>query len=269
MPVIRGYPEVGSLITIVSDTASGHFALKGRVGLRGGEVFYFQRNFYIREGMLVFNENEITMDPHIALRAEIRDRTEQGPVTIALVIDEAPISSFTPRFESEPPLSLAEILTVLGQNVTGSSSQNAMLVASSDIVTQFSIVRMFEQDVRDALNLDMFSIRTQILQNAMLQASGLVETPVDMTNGLGNYFDNTTVYIGKYFGSDMFVQSMVSLRYDQENPNTLFGGLSIESDIGVELRTPLFTIRWNIVPSHRENLFITDQSFTISWKWSF
>jgi len=275
-PVIRAYTDVGSVMQIRSDSETGKFSVNGEINLRGGEVFYFQRSFYIRSGQLVFNENEIRFDPRIALRAEIRDRTTSGPVTISLVIDNAPLSNFTPRFISEPPLSQIDIFALLGQNVLGpgnapaeSRLQDAVLSASSDILAQFNVVRVFEQNIRDTLNLDMFSIRTQVFQNALLQASGILDTPVDRTPSLGNYFDNTTLYLGKYFGPDFFVQSMVSLRYDPERHNSLSGGLVVEPEIGAELRSPLFTINWDFVPKTGDPLFINSQSVTISWKWSF
>lgn len=274
-PVMRAYTDVGSVMQISSDSETGKFSVNGTINLRGGEVFYFQRSFYIRSGQLAFNENEIRFDPRIALRAELRDRTSTGPVTISLLIDNAPLSNFTPRFISEPALSQIDIFALLGQNIlgnndtaTGRSLQDAVLNASSDILAQFNVVRVFEQNIRDTLNLDMFSIRTQVFQNALLQASGILDSPVDRTASLGNYFDNTTLYLGKYFGPDFFVQSMVSLRYDPKNENTLSGGLVVEPEIGAELRSPLFTIQWNFVPKPGDPLFINSQSVTISWKWS-
>lgn len=277
-PIVRGYADVGTGFTIQADGDADRFSMNGDVRLRGGEVFYFQRSFYIREGVLRFQENEVGFNPRVALRAELRDRTDEGPVTVALVVDEAPLTRFTPRLESDPPLSQYEIISLLGQNLSsldpadgGDRFQDALLTASSDVLAQFNVIRVFERNVRDALGLDMFSVRTQVLQNAVLQATGLRSDPVDRIGGLGNYFDNTTVFFGKYLGSDLFLQSMLSLRYDEYKSYELFGGLTLEPDIGVEMKTPLFTLRWNFVPTvgNSEKLFIDDHSFTLSWKWSF
>jgi hypothetical protein len=65
----------------------------------------------------------------------------------------------------------------------------------------------------------------------------------------------------------MFTQLMLSLRYDENKVS--MGGLSFEPDIGIELRSPLFDIRWNFVPLHPENYYVSDQSFTLMWRWSF
>ncbi|TCW61386.1 translocation/assembly module TamB domain-containing protein [Treponema sp. J25] len=269
-PILRAYSDAGSSLQVLSNSQTGRFSLRGTIQLRTGEVYYLQRSFFLRRGKLVFNENEIKVDPSISIQAELRDRTENGPVTITMVVDNTPLSRFIPRFESSPALSQSEILSILGQNVVGTSLQGTLLTISSDVLTQFGIMRYFEQNVRSTLGLDMFSIRTQVLQNALVQVSGVTEEGTLQKNrGIGNYFDNTTVYIGKYFGPDLFLQSLVSLKYDEQQANTFAGGLSIESEVGLELRTPLFMIEWSITPKHQEHLFMSDQSLTITWKWSF
>ena len=275
-PIVRAYADSGDTLKVAFDGLSGRFSLAGDVALRGGEVFYFQRSFYLRQGSMVFNENEVRFDPKLSLRAEIRDRNEAGPITIALVVDESPLSAFVPRLEADPPLSQIDILAMLGQNLVGIDAatgearlQEALLSASSDVLAQFNVIRVFERNVRDVLNLDMFSVRTQVLQNAVLEASGLRSQPVDRIGGLGNYFDNTTVYMGKFVGSDLFLQAMLSLQMDESKVANAFGGLTLEPDIGLEMKTPLFLLRWSFLPLHPENLFIDDHSFTLSWRWSF
>jgi hypothetical protein len=273
LPVIQAYAGMGDTIAITSDSSTGRFAVTGDVSLRSGEVFYFQRSFYIREGRLSLSENEVKFDPLLSARAEIRDRSEEGPVTIAMIIDNAPLSSFTPRFESNPPLSQMEIISLLGQNLTGTagneSSGGMLALSTTDLLIQSRVIRRFEREVRNFLNLDMFSIRTQLLQNAVMQITGMQKQPVDNRSQFGNYFDNTTIFFGKYIGADMFLQTMLSLRYDPAKADGTAGGLKIEPDISIEWRGPLFNIQWNLVPQHPENLFINDLSFTLNWRWSF
>jgi hypothetical protein len=256
------------------DTQARRFSLTSDVKIRSGEIFYFERSFYIREGLLTFRENEIQFDPRITVRAEVRDRTSEGPVTVSMFVENAPLLSFTARVESSPPLSQMEILARLGQNFTGTPTddstgaiQQAFMNSTTDLLAQFSVVRRLERQIRNFLHLDMFSVRTQVLQNAFFQAAGLQKNTVDRVNGVGNYFDNTTVFFGKYIGRDMFVQSMLSLRYDQNK--TTWGGLTFEPDIGLELESPLFNIRWDFVPTHPENWFINDNSITLTWSRSF
>jgi hypothetical protein len=95
--------------------------------------------------------------------------------------------------------------------------------------------------------------------------AGLMPLPVDRNATVGNYFDNTTVFGGKYLGQDVFLQGMLSMRYDANK----IGGLTIEPDFGLALQSPLFGIRWNFVPTHRENWYVNDNSITLDFKWSF
>jgi hypothetical protein len=197
-----------------------------------------------------------------------------------MIVDSSPLRSFTPRLESNPPLSQFEILSLLGQNFAGTPSEDpnesirSMVFASGDFLTQFYAYRRVERLVRDFIHVDMFSIRTQILQNMLIQATGLRE-PVDRIGGYGNYFDNTTVFLGKYFGPDVFGQAMLPFRYDENRTTfgdisqgglTLGGGVSLEADIGVELSGPLFDIQVNFAPRNWENMFVDDLSFTLLWK---
>jgi hypothetical protein len=279
-PVVRANAEAGTVMRITSDRRTGRFTVEGDVAIRNGQIFYFQRSFYIKEGILSFNETNEQFDPRISARAETRDRTDEGPVAIAMIVDNSSLRSFTPRLESNPPLSQFEILSLLGQNVSGTPSEDpnesirSMVLASGDFLTQFYAYRRVERLVRDFIHTDMFSIRTQVLQNIVIQSTGLRD-PVDRNAGLGNYFDNTTVFLGKYFGPDVFGQAMLSFRYDENRTTfgdisrgslTLGGGMSLEADLGVELHNPLFDIQVNFAPRRLENMFVDDLSFTLLWK---
>jgi hypothetical protein len=120
----------------------------------------------------------------------------------------------------------------------------------------------------------MFSFRTQVLQNVLVQATGL-QDPVDRIGVVGNYLDNSTVFLGRYFGPDVFGQAMISFRYDENRTTfgdmsgegvTLGAGISLEAELGVEFRGPLFDLQLNFTPRHWENMFVDDLSFTLSWK---
>jgi hypothetical protein len=167
-----------------------------------------------------------------------------------------------------------EIFSVLGQNIASAqpdedpnSILRTYINSGSGLLAQFVMGRQIERQIRNFTRLDMFSVRTQVLQNALYMATGLTPPPVDRITGVGNYFDNTTVYGGKYIGQDMFVQGMLSVRYDANN--TSFGGLTFAPDIGIELQNPLFSIRWDFVPTHPENWYVDDNSITLTWSRTF
>ncbi|MDR0600575.1 MAG: translocation/assembly module TamB domain-containing protein [Treponema sp.] len=279
--LIRAYGDAGSSLRIEGDTRIPQLSLDGNILFRGGELYYLQRSFYIREGQIVFNGNDPEIDPRISARAEIQDRNDDGPVTIALVVDNMPLSSFLtgmPRLESTPSLSQQEIYSILGQapslsTETDASNLNPLINASIEMLLQRILFRGAERQIRNILKLDMLSFRTQILQNALWgttpnQGSETsLEAGQGQSNSAGNYLDNTAVYMGKYLGLNIFVESMVSFRYDQYRRE--YGGLRLEPEIGLNFRTPLADIRWNVMPQRLENLFVSDQSISLVWRWSF
>ena len=273
LPILRATLDNRTKVHITADSITEKFSVTSDVQIRSGEMFYFERSFYIRSGTMILKENEQHFDPRISVRAELRDRYEGSPVTLAMIVDDSPLLEFTPRFESTPPLTQTEIFAMMGQNITGGqyddqtgSIQRAFLSSTSDIFAQFVVVRQLEQRIRNFMRLDMFSVRTQVLQNAFFSATGLID-PVDRIGGVGNYFDNTTIFGGKYIGQDLFIQGMLSMQYDVNK--TSLGGLTLRPDIGFELQNPLFSIRWDFMPSSPENWFVNDNSITLTWRRSF
>ena len=284
-PILRATPEIGTVINVSSDARAGVFSLNSDIKVRSGELYYFDRSFYIRQGTLVFKENEDHFSPMFTAKAETRDRVNTGPVTISMIVENQPLLSFEPRFEANPSLSQLEIYSILGQNLNniqgGGENTDAaqrfllfsttdiltQLVVTSDIFSQFAFLRVIERQIRSFLRLDVFSFRTRILQNAVATGATAFGQDNFQFNRVGNFFDNTTVFIGKYVGQSMFVQGMLTLRYD-ENSNT-FGGLRLEPDIGIELQSPYLNIRWDFFPYHPENWWVNDNSITLSWSKSF
>jgi hypothetical protein len=290
-PMLRVNPEMGTVFHISSDTQSGQYSIVSDVRIRSGELFYFDRNFYIRQGSLVFRENETQFNPRISARAEVRDRSDSGPVTISMFIDNQPLLSFEPRFESSPSLTQLEIYTILGQNLYNDGSNTdmmaqrfllasstdfiAQIVSGSNVLSQVLYFRQVERNIRKFLNLDMLSIRTRFFQNAVASSPAFFgQTPVDRINRVGNYFDNTTVFIGKYIGQDMFIQGTITLKSDDYNSlassgGLRFGGLKLEPDFEIELQSPFLKIRWGFVPFHPQNWWVNDNSITLIWSRSF
>ncbi|MFW5688859.1 MAG: translocation/assembly module TamB domain-containing protein, partial [Spirochaetota bacterium] len=198
-PILRGFADSNEAVRITHESAANTFSVTGEVEIQGGEIFYFDRSFYIREGRMTFEEDEQEFDPTLTVDAEIREVADEGPVEIYLVADERPLSEFTPRWRSDPPLSEAAILALLGGNVFVSESgdpidiQDAVLLGS-DVLSQFAIIRGFESSVREALQLDLFSIRTQLFQNLL---RGVIVADDDFRDG--DYpLDNTAPSLGEY-----------------------------------------------------------------------
>jgi hypothetical protein len=227
-PMLQASADLGTGIHITTDAVAQRYTMTGDVKLRSGEIFYLERNFYIREGTLFFRENETQFDPLITARAELRDQADIGPVTISMLIDNAPLRSFTPRFVSSPSLSQIEIYSILGQNPQGTGeSRNLATSAVWDSLAQFTVLARLQRQVRNFLGLDMLSLRTQLFQNMLIQVTGgrLSGNSSGREYRVGNYFNNTTVFIGKFLGTDLFGEALFSLRYDENKMD--WGGLVI------------------------------------------
>lgn len=279
LPIIRGLVVAEKPLLIEYDSRSSSFSLKGEAILKGGEIFYLKRNFYLREGKLVLNENQNMFNPLLTVQAEIRERDADGsPVRIILKVNQQPLSSFTPILTSDPIKSEIEIMSLLQQVTLADTNRNTVLrdtiLTASDVLTQISVFRNIENSLRDALNLDIFSIRTLLLQNAIFGSNNQNSSNSTMT--IGNYFDNTTVYMGKYLGSAMYTDLLTHFSYYDplsvavgNTSKMVFGNLLIQPEVGLEVSTPLFLFRWAIKPMHPETFFVSDNALTLTWKFSY
>ena len=92
-----------------------------------------------------------------------------------------------------------------------------------------------------------------------------------LTLDAGNFFDNTTVYIGKYIGNTVYMDAMFSLHYKENVEKVNNGKLVLQSEFGLELPTPFVNIRWSIAPdiTSAKNLWVPDTSISLSWKFSY
>ncbi|MBO4385494.1 MAG: translocation/assembly module TamB domain-containing protein [Treponema sp.] len=271
-PLVRGLVAPGTPIHFTMDTSTNQWAVEGDVALRGGEVFYFSRNFYLKEGRITLNETQAKFDPILTVRAETRERDDNGnSIMITLAAQNQPLSQFNPTFTASPAKSEKEIMEMLGQILTGdSSSMGTFAVTAGDFVTQTLILRKVEKGLRDLLNFDIFSIRTSLLQNAITQNM----SSQSKNTTFGNYFDNTTVYIGKYFGNSVYVDGLLRWTYDEND--VLFndsedGGLVFQPEFGLELMAPFANIRWQFAPEmgQLQESWVPATSVTLSWRFSF
>ncbi|MBP5443290.1 MAG: translocation/assembly module TamB domain-containing protein [Treponema sp.] len=271
-PILRGLVAPDTNIHLTMDTANALWSIAGDVVLRGGEVFYLSRNFYLKEGRIILNETQNSFDPYLTVRAETRERDERGdPVTISLEAVRQNISQFNPVLTASPAKSESEIMALLGQIATGdSTSVGGVVATTSDFLAQTLFVRKIENALRDFLNFDIFSLRTTVLQNAITQ--GLSGNNENM-DSIGNYFDNTTVYIGKYFGSTVYADALMQLTYDK-SAEGLFGedgGLIFHPEVGLEFAAPFANIRWQFAPDlgALDSSWVPATSITLSWRMQF
>ena len=285
IPILRASAAVGQKLNIYSDSATNTFSMTGSLKTIGGEILYFNQNFFLKEGMIDFDEDEDQFDPRITARAEMRERTaDNRDIRIFLILTDSPLSQFSPRFESSPALSEADIYNLLGQGIYNqlggeNISFGTAIAGAGSYGTQFiGFLRPFETGVKNLLNLDFFLIRTQFLQRAFLYDIFRVR---DLTHtedqGLNTYLDNTSVFMGKYFGDYFFLQGLLrlsTLDFDRRRYSYYdipdFMGMYLETDISLEVDTPLVLIDFRLYPqitSFYDSLL--DTTLQLSWRFSF
>ncbi|MBE6353548.1 translocation/assembly module TamB domain-containing protein [Treponema sp.] len=274
-PFIRTLIAPNTDLFLSMDTDAGLWSLKGDVVLRGGEVSYLNRNFYLKEGSISLNENQSNFDPLVTIRGQINERDASGdPVLITLSAIKQHVSDFDPVLSSSPAKSESELMEILGQIIAGdSTSASDVLVSSLDYSVQVTFLRRLEGALRDLCNFDIFSVRTTLVQNSIKQGFNMNS---DSEKGalISNLFDNTTVYIGKYFGSNIYVDAMMNWTYD-ENKNTsgdaFSGGLVFHPEMGLELDSPFANIRWSFAPDMEslQQTWVQSTSITLSWRFNF
>ncbi len=272
LPIVSGYAEPSSRIDVGYDQTTGALRLKGVANLRGGDVFYIQRNFFLKTAKILFNENENRFAPLVTLYAERRERNDAGPVLVTLRADNADIIDFKPRLASDPPMSEAEIAALLGESLLGVSETGGIdvrkaLIASSELLPQLNATKAFESRVRSALGLDIFSLRSQVVQRWLLDVARV--DPSTQAGSFASYFDETELYAGKYLGESIFAHGALRLR--EPDPLVPSGPLRLDSEFGLEFDTPFGLLTWSVTPtaSSFENLYISDQSLSLTWRLRF
>ena len=146
------------------------------------------------------------------------------------------------------------------------------LFAASDYAIQSTVVRQAENKLRDLLNFDIFSLRTNVLQNTYNYS--VARNSAKEKVSIGNFLDNTTVYIGKYLGSSLYVDAMLHVSFEDSDVNNIAaaGKMLFQPEFGMELESPFANIRVNMTPNINallKNQFVPSTSVTLSWKYAF
>ncbi len=280
LPILKAYADTNQHLHVLMDENNDTYSIKGTINVKYGEVYYFQHNFYLIQGAIIFDENETEFDPLLDFKAQIREVDSKGEVVnVYMILNKSPLSRFSPRFESDPPLSTVEIMSMLGSNVYAQLGGekidiSSALMLTGDLVSQFSIMRGFEQKVKDIFKLDLFSIRTQMIQNIIVDR--FINEPAAGNNSsdlFSKYLDNTTLYLGKYFGNTLFLQTLIQLGTDvpfETEQSSSSRPLQVQAKVSLEWKTPLFLLDFSVEPNFLDPVSsINNTSLSLSWGYSY
>ena len=258
-------------------TSDGSVRTDGGISLKTGQVYYFHNDFIIKEGSLDLTEKNMILDSGssmpiaLSLTAEITDYDQDGnKVVISMILQNATLDNLSPRFTSVPLKSENEILAMLGQSVLASGALDQNLSLSSlatfaaTATETLTRVGMLESNknysiagtVRSALGLDIFSARSNILSNIIIDAlPGELAGRGDVSL-LARYLDGTSLFAGKYIGLDWFIKIRLMLKADNRVKfrsnvgNFLSKDLILDTEISLDWDTALGT--WSVFTNPRE-----------------
>lgn len=232
----------------------------GTLVFRNGDIFYFQKDFYVSEGSMALRSSPSGgVQPFLNLRARLREFDAGGnPVDIYLVLTDSTLDNLNPTFESVPAKSTEEIMSILGGSILPGTEEGGMsLYRVASVATmatdvaerlgwiQTSPMTNLSETIRSNLGLDVFSFRSQIMQNFLIDA--LPGSDSVTISPLARYLNNTSVFIGKYLADDMFLQAMLHLsavnpRSTKPNDSPfLVNDLSLQFELSFEWENPLCT----------------------------
>lgn len=241
----------------------------GEIPLRSGEIFYFQKYFYITEGNIKLRQGATGLDPVINLRARLRDFDQNGEkIDIYLVLREATLNNISPTLESSPSKDMNELMSILGNSILPTSTTQSgssveavasLAAASVDILQKFGLIggngMSIDSTIRNALSLDTFSLHSNIVANLLSDTVSLAGfSSSSPYSPMARYLDGTTLYLGKYLTPDIYLQSLIHLSADRGHEKNGFAfiadDLLLDTEISLEWTNPLVTVTFSTNPSN-------------------
>ncbi|NLZ77393.1 MAG: hypothetical protein GX911_05450, partial [Spirochaetales bacterium] len=277
-PIIKATISEGEKLTFTYDHLTDEVTMDGSLALRSGEIYYFQKDFFITEGALTLHTESFgglpSVQPKINLRAKLTDYDSSGNrVEIFLILREASFTALNPQFESIPAKSTNEILGILGQSILPSGAYGQvnlysvahLAAAATNVAERLGYINVFQtnaltETIRSSLGLDMFSLRSNILQNILLDT--LPGATLGTTfSPLARYLNNTVVFMGKYVGTEFFLQALLHLSATEPNRIRnpfLAPDLSLNLELSIEWHNPLLTFSLFTQPNELSFIDILD-----------
>ena len=258
-------------------------SVQGDVDIRGGEIFYFQKYFYITEGNISFPDPN-KLDPKINLRATLRTYdNESNRVEVYLVMKDNTFENINPTLESSPAKDLNEIMEILGQSILPSSTYGTVSVGSVTqlvtegidilgrlgIVTASNPISGMNQSLKEFFGVDSFSLHSNIVNNILSDTISSSFTDNYSTySPMARYLDGTTLNIGKYLSSNFYLQGMIHLSANKnvkDKYTFISDDLVLDTEFSLEWMNPAFKITFTTSPSYFSLYSIMDTfRFSIS-----
>ncbi len=262
----------GDKLVIKSDTKTDDFIIKGDLNIANGFVNYNNKKFIFKNGSYIsFNESRTKFDPWIKAEAThiIKDRNDKLLVTIGI---DSPLSLWKIEFMSYPSRTEQEIKYLLsgltmeraegGLRSAGTNAAEMAIGIVSDIALDF-LIQPIEDYMRSVLNLDLLSIKTDILKNSINSNFFKIGNPTFV-----DALDNTSVKVGKYLVEGVFISGGFGFLKEQMTPFSK--DLNFVINLGIELDSPFFLVNYEFDYNFmKKGLDGIGNNIGISWKFKY
>ncbi|WP_346313221.1 translocation/assembly module TamB domain-containing protein [Borrelia miyamotoi] len=257
----------GNELEVKFDTKTDDFLLKGDLNISSGSFNYNNNQFVFKGGSYIsFNENKNKFDPWVKAEATnvIKDGSENLLITMSI---DGPLSLWKLSFSSYPVRTEQEIKYLLsnaiiggehGLQSAGTNTAEMALGLASDILVDL-IVQPIEDYVRSILKLDLLSIKTDILRNAIVTLGN----PTTFAGVL----DKTSVKVGKYIVDGVFAKAGFGFLKEKVTPFSQ--NLNFSVNFGLELDSPFFFVDYVFDYNFMKHGHGIGSQISIFWKFKY
>lgn len=238
--------------------------LEGDLKLKSGKINYLNRIFKIEESSIQFDGT--SFNPLINLTSYFRTKDKnKNNVKVYLSMNDR-LLSFKTRFYSFPQLSENELNQLLGlPAIQTQDNENDFIKPENDLesiqnTTNYLgntfLFSPLENIARRGLNLDTFSLNTEIFGNILSSNTQLVDM-----------LDNSSLSIGKYIFEGFYIESMMTFNKKSDTNDSIFLALpnnnyGFNLQLQVLLELPFISLGYSVKPRDLTNM--TDMEQTIS-----
>lgn len=238
--------------------------LEGDLKLKSGKINYLNRIFKIEEASVQFDGTSFNPLINLTSYFNTKDK-DKNNVKVYLSMNDR-LLSFKTRFYSFPQLSENELNQLLGLPATQTQdNENDFARTANDLesiqnTTNYLgntfLFSPIENIARRGLNLDTFSLNTEIFGNILSSNTQLIDM-----------LDNSSLSIGKYIFEGFYIESMMTFNKKSDTNDSIFLALpntnyGFNLQLQVLLELPFISLGYSVKPRDLTNM--TDMEQTIS-----
>lgn len=250
---LSGTAYEGAKVSFFTDE-NLHVGSEGTIRIKSGRLYYINNEFSITDGSIGFSTDEnhsvrLTFD----LSASIREYDTTGkPVDISIRLPNVTLSqleNFSPELNSSSGLNENEVLRLLGSSAAVGRNSSGLIALvdlasrASDTLDVLGIRETFSRNntltnsIKDAIGLDIFSLRSRLVENILMDY--LPGKRSDETSLLARYLDGTVIYLGKSLNEETFLRGTAMLNAVDISAVNSSVGHYITDDLNLNLQLSL------------------------------